>query len=47
MTARASPYVSMQVADIGDVAINTFNLQKSRTLSPKRTTKSLRSAACR
>ena len=47
MAARASPYDSMQVADIGDVAINTFNLQKSRTLSPKRTTKSLRSAACR
>ncbi len=29
MATRAAPYDSMQVADIGDVAINTFNLQKS------------------
>jgi len=29
MATRAAPYDSMQVADIGDVAINTFNLRKS------------------
>jgi len=29
MATRASPFDSLQVADIGDVAINTFNLQKS------------------
>ncbi|MEA3098807.1 agmatinase [Caballeronia mineralivorans] len=29
MATRAAPYDSIQVADIGDVAINTFNLQKS------------------
>ncbi len=29
MATRAAPYDSMQVADIGDVAINTFNLSKS------------------
>lgn len=29
MATRAAPFDSMQVADIGDVAINTFNLQKS------------------
>jgi guanidinobutyrase len=29
MATRAAPYDSIQVADIGDVAINTFNLQQS------------------
>ena len=29
MATRAAPFDSIQVADIGDVAINTFNLQKS------------------
>jgi guanidinobutyrase len=29
MATRAAPYDSLSVADIGDVAINTFNLQKS------------------
>jgi guanidinobutyrase len=29
MATRAAPYDSIQVADIGDVAINKFNLQKS------------------
>ncbi len=29
MASRAAPFDSLQVADIGDVAINTFNLQKS------------------
>ena len=29
MATRAAPFDSMQVADIGDMAINTFNLQKS------------------
>ncbi len=29
MATRAAPFDSMQIADIGDVAINTFNSQKS------------------
>ncbi|MCP1366666.1 arginase family protein, partial [Halomonas sp. BBD48] len=29
MATRAAPFDSIQVADIGDVPINTFNLQKS------------------
>ena len=29
MATRAAPFDSLQVADLGDVAINTFNLQKS------------------
>ena len=29
MATRAAPFDSLQVADIGDIAINTFNLQKS------------------
>ncbi len=29
MATRAAPFDSLQVADIGDVAINTFNMQKS------------------
>src|SRR6185369_13603621 len=29
MATRAAPFDSLQIADIGDVAINTFNLQKS------------------
>ncbi|MDH5355323.1 MAG: agmatinase [Gammaproteobacteria bacterium] len=29
MATRAAPFDSLQVADIGDVAINTFNLQKT------------------
>ncbi len=29
METRAAPFDSLQVADIGDIAINTFNLQKS------------------
>ena len=29
MATRAAPFDSLQVADIGDVAINTFNLRKS------------------
>jgi guanidinobutyrase len=29
MATRAAPFDSLQVADMGDVAINTFNLQKS------------------
>src|SRR5215470_2615756 len=32
MATRAAPFDSMQVADIGDVAINTFNLLKSMDL---------------
>ena len=28
MATRAAPFDSLQVADIGDVAINTFNLQE-------------------
>ena len=29
MATRAAPFDSLQVADIGDVAINTFNLEAS------------------
>ena len=29
MATRAAPFDSLQVADVGDVAINTFNLAKS------------------
>jgi guanidinobutyrase len=29
MATRAAPFDSLQVADMGDIAINTFNLQKS------------------
>ena len=29
MATRAAPFDALSVADIGDVAINTFNLQKS------------------
>jgi guanidinobutyrase len=29
MATRAAPFDSLQVADVGDVAINTFNLEKS------------------
>ena len=29
LATRAAPFDSLQVADIGDIAINTFNLQKS------------------
>ena len=29
MATRAAPFDSLQVADIGDIAINTFNLEKS------------------
>ena len=29
MTTRAAPFDSLRVADLGDIAINTFNLQKS------------------
>ena len=29
MATRAAPFDCLQVADIGDVAINTFNLEKS------------------
>jgi len=32
MATRAAPFDSLQVADIGDVAINTFNLEKSITI---------------
>jgi guanidinobutyrase len=32
MATRAAPFDSIQVADIGDVAINTFNLQKSMNI---------------
>jgi guanidinobutyrase len=32
MATRAAPFDSLQVADIGDVAINTFNLAKSVTI---------------
>ena len=32
MATRAAPFDSLQVADIGDVAINTFNLSKSMTI---------------
>ncbi len=32
MATRAAPFNSLQVADIGDVPINTFNLQKSMTI---------------
>ncbi len=31
MASRAAPFDSLQVADIGDVAIDTFNLPKSNT----------------
>ncbi len=29
MATRAAPFDSLQVADLGDIAINTFNLEKS------------------
>ena len=32
MATRAAPFDSLQVADIGDVAINTFNLEKSMVI---------------
>lgn len=32
MATRAAPFDSLHVADIGDIAINTFNLQKSITI---------------
>jgi len=32
METRSAPYDSLQVADIGDVAINTFNIQKSMAI---------------
>jgi guanidinobutyrase len=32
MATRAAPFDSLQVADIGDVAINTFNLEKSMSI---------------
>jgi len=32
MATRAAPFDSLQVADIGDIAINTFNLEKSVTI---------------
>ena len=32
MATRAAPFESLQVADIGDVAINTFDLKKSVTI---------------
>src|SRR5262249_5951849 len=32
MATRAAPFDSLSVADIGDVAINTFNLEKSITI---------------
>lgn len=32
MATRAAPFSSLQVADIGDVPINTFNLQKSMAI---------------
>ncbi len=32
MESRAAPFDSSQVADIGEVAINTFNLQKSMAI---------------
>ena len=34
MGTRAAPFDSLMVADIGDVAINTFNLPRSSTSSP-------------
>jgi guanidinobutyrase len=35
MATRAAPFDSLSVADIGDVAINTFNLQKSIAIIEK------------
>jgi guanidinobutyrase len=32
MATRAAPFDSLQVADIGDVAINTFNIEKSMAI---------------
>ncbi len=32
MATRAAPFDSIQIADLGDVPINTFNLQKSMTI---------------
>jgi guanidinobutyrase len=32
MATRAAPFDSLQVADLGDIAINTFNLEKSITI---------------
>ncbi len=32
MATRAAPFESFQVADAGDVAINTFNLKKTITI---------------
>jgi guanidinobutyrase len=29
MATRAAPFESLNVGDVGDIAINTFNLQKS------------------
>jgi len=35
MATRAAPFDSLQVADIGDVAVNTFNLQRSIAIIEK------------
>src|SRR3569833_4015980 len=35
MATRAAPFDSLTIADIGDVAINTFNLEKSLGLIEK------------
>ena len=32
MSSRAAPFDSLNVGDVGDVAINTFNLQKSMSI---------------
>ena len=32
MATRAAPFDSLQIADIGDVAINTFNIEKSMSI---------------
>ena len=47
MATRAAPFDSLQVADIGDVAIDTFNLPKSHRHHHRRpTTPSCGRAAC-
>ena len=47
MATRAAPFDSLQVADIGDVATNPYDLKDSVRASRRRTTRSSRTAAGR
>ncbi len=47
MATRAAPFDSLQVADIGDVPINTFNLPRTSTSSRATMMPCLRRIACR